>query len=146
MGKREESLHKAIALYEQGYTQKDIAKILGVSEQTLSQWKSDCEDTQLDWDEKKRKAEQNKKSVSSWLEDQIQTTMVKIENDSDDEDSLSRLDKFISMKKKYDGSIDKLGETMRVMEAFASFVRENFPDEGDVVKEITNSFMRYIQH
>ena len=46
MGKREESLHKAVALYEQGYTQKDIAKILGVSEQTLSQWKSDCGDTQ----------------------------------------------------------------------------------------------------
>jgi len=78
------------------------------------------------------------------LEEQIQETMKAIEGDDSSEDLLIRLDKFISMKKKYDGSIDKLGETTRVMGAFANFVREQFPYDVELVKEITNSFMRYM--
>jgi len=143
MGKREDNLHKAIGLYEVGKTQKEIAKIIGVSEQTVSTWKIDCEDTPLDWEDKKKKAEENHKSVSSWLEEQIRLSMDEVSRDSNLE-ALKRLDSFISMKKKYDGSIDKLGETIRVMEAFAMFVKESFPDDVETVKEITSSFMRYI--
>jgi len=48
MGKREENLHKAITLYETGKSQKEIAQIIGVSEQTLSTWKIDCEGSPLE--------------------------------------------------------------------------------------------------
>ncbi|MGL4393607.1 MAG: DUF1804 family protein [Brevinema sp.] len=144
MGKFEELSPRARELFEQGYNQKEIAKILGVSETTLVQWKKRYEKTEFDWELRKQRTLQNKKTVSSWLEDQIQATMQHIEDDIDNEVALKRLDSFISMKKKYDGAIDKLGETSRVMSAFAGFVRENFPDEVDTVKEITNSFMQYI--
>ena len=144
MGKMEEMLPKVVELFEAGKTQKEIAQIMGVTEATLVSWKKQCEGSLLDWEERKWKAMQNKKSVASWLEEQIQATMLQIEEDQGNEYALTKLDKFISMKKKYDGSIDKLGETMRVMEAFASFVRENFPNDMELIKEITNSFMRYM--
>lgn len=144
MGKFEELSPRARELFEQGQTQKDIAKMLGVSETTLVEWKKKFEGTAFDWDERKLKTTQYKKTVASWLEEQIQETMLEIEKDKHCEDLLVRLDKFITMRKKYDGSIDKLGETTRVMGAFAIFVRENFPEDVELVKEITNSFMRYI--
>lgn len=144
MGKFEELSPRARELFEQGYTQKDISKILGISETTLVEWKKRFEGTPYDWDERRLKATQEKRTVASWLESQIQETMLLIEEDKDNQESLTRLDKFITMKKKYDGSIDKLGETTRVMGAFASFVRENFPEDVELIKEITNAFMRYM--
>lgn len=140
----EEMLPRVVELFEQGKTQKEIAQIMEVTEATLVIWKKKCEGTPLDWEQRKWESMQNKKSVASWLEDQIQATMSQIEDDQYNEVALKRLDTFISMKKKYDGSIDKLGETARVMEAFASFVRENFPNEVEMIKEITNSFLRYM--
>ncbi|MGL4676467.1 MAG: DUF1804 family protein [Brevinema sp.] len=144
MGKFEELSPRARELFERGYTQKDIAKILDVSETTLVEWKKKYEGTSFDWKDRKQKVTQEKKSVKAWLEEQIQQAMLDIEKDKSNEESLNRLSKFIVMNKNYDGSIDKLGETSRVMGAFASFVRENFPNDVEIIKEITNSFMRYM--
>lgn len=146
MGKFEELNVRARELFESGKTQKEIAQMLDVSEVTIVEWKKKFEGTPYDWDDRRQKAMQQKRSVASWLEDQIHITMEASDKAEGEEktDLLIRLDRYISMKKKYDGSIDKLGETSRVMGAFASFVRENFPDDVETVKEITNAFMRYM--
>ncbi|MGL4388833.1 MAG: RNA polymerase sigma factor, partial [Brevinema sp.] len=122
MGKFEELSPRARELFEEGYSQKEIAKILNVSETTLVEWKKKYEGSPFDWEERRQKATQNKKNVTTWLEEQIQETMLDLESDMSNEVGLKRLDTLISMKKKYDGAIDKLGETSRVMSAFAGFV------------------------
>ncbi len=77
----------------------------------------------------------------SWLEQQILKTMRQIENDSDNEELVSLLDKYISMKKKYDSAIDPLGETIRVMEEFASYTTANYPTHIELIKKIVGGFM-----
>ncbi len=77
----------------------------------------------------------------SWLERQILKTMRQIENDSDNEELVSLLDKYISMKKKYDSAIDPLGETIRVMEEFANYTTANHPTHIELIKKIVGGFM-----
>ncbi len=134
MGKFEELGHKARELFVQGMSQKDIAKALDVSEATLVEWKKKYEDTSFDWENGKRQAMQKKKTVAAWLDEQIQITMSKVEEDKNhcNDELLNRLAKFISMRKNYDGSIDKLGETKRVMSEFAMFVKREFPDDVEL--------------
>ncbi|MGL5955438.1 MAG: hypothetical protein ACRC0X_02350 [Brevinema sp.] len=77
-----------------------------------------------------------------WLENQMSITMQKIENNPEDKDLLSKLDKYISMKKKYDASLDPLGETIRVMEEFAYYTKKNFPQYTSIIREIVHPFMK----
>ncbi len=77
----------------------------------------------------------------SWLENQIQKTMKQIELDPDDNDLVSLLDKYISMKKKYDKAIDPLGETIRVMEDFANYTKNNNLEHIELIKTIVTGFM-----
>ena len=80
-------------------------------------------------------------NVISWLEKQINYTMQEIESDRDDDSLLSILDKYISMKKKYEGSIDHLHETIRVMQDFATFIQEQHPEKNIIVKEMVHKFL-----
>lgn len=59
-----------------------------------------------------------------------------------EEDLLKRLDAFITMKRKYDAGIDKLGETARVMEAFILFVKEHHKDVKNIVKDAVAGYLR----
>ncbi len=144
MGKFEELGHKARELFVQGMSQKDIAKALDVSEATLVEWKKKYEDTEFDWELSRAKALQVKQSTAEWLEDEIVKVRERINiKDGDIAELYGLLDKLLGMRKKFNDSIDTLGETARVMSSFAQFVKENFPDEIEIIKEVTNAFLRH---
>lgn len=80
-------------------------------------------------------------NVASWLEKQITSTMNKIENNQEDDYLLSILDKYISMRKKYEGSIDPLSETVRVMQEFALFTQQYYPNKAPAIREVLQTFL-----
>ncbi|MDK2818984.1 MAG: hypothetical protein KFW21_06005 [Spirochaetota bacterium] len=82
-------------------------------------------------------------NVISWLEEQIKYTMQEIEKDRNDDSLLSILDKYISMKKKYEGSIDHLHETIRVMQDFVTFIQKYYPEKNTILKDIIYKFLNY---
>ena len=138
MHKKKLLFPKAVELWEQGTKTTAMVSLLGVSQATLIRWKRIYKYEK--W--KNSNIDLNKKSVVYWLEEQIQDTMIQIGKKDSKVDLLGRLDKLISMRKKYESSIDKLGETIRVMGDFANFVREFFPNNVGIVKEIANAFLR----
>ncbi len=138
MHKKKLLFPKAVELWEQGTKTTAMVSLLGVSQATLIRWKRIYKYEK--W--KNSNIDLNKKSVVYWLEEQIQDTMIQIGKKDSKVDLLGRLDKLISMRKKYESSIDKLGETIRVMGDFANFVREFFPHNVGIVKEIANAFLR----
>lgn len=101
--KQNGNMTQAMELYVQGMAQKDIAGMLGVSEQTVSVWKGSCRGTASDWDNRKRQANERKQAFPSWIEEKIDHTMKEIDNalkeGIPEEDLLKRLDAFITMKK-----------------------------------------------
>lgn len=146
--KQNGNMTQAMDLYVQGMAQKDIAGVLGVSEQTVSVWKGSCRGTAWDWDNRKRQTGERKQAFPSWIEEKIDHTMKEIDNaireGIPEEDLLKRLDAFITMKRKYDAGIDKLGETARVMEAFILFVKEHHKDVKNIVKDVITSYLRQV--
>lgn len=146
--KQNGNMSRAMELYAQGMAQKDIAGMLGVSEQTVSVWKGSCRGTPSDWDNRKRQANERKQAFPSWIEEKIDHTMKEIDNaikeGIPEEDLLKRLDAFITMKRKYDAGIDKLGETARVMEAFILFVKDNHKDVKNIVKDAVAGYLRQV--
>lgn len=146
--KQNGNMSRAVELYVQGMAQKDIAGMLGVSEQTVSVWKGSCRGTAWDWDNRKRQANERKQAFPSWIEEKIDRTMEEIDNaikeGIPEEDLLKRLDAFITMKRKYDAGIDKLGETARVMEAFILFVKDNHKDVKGIVKDAVAGYLRQV--
>lgn len=146
--KQNGNMTQAMELYAQGMAQKDIAGMLGVSEQTVSVWKGSCRGTAWDWDNRKRQANERKQAFPSWIEEKIDHTMKEIDNaireGIPEEDLLKRLDAFITMKRKYDAGIDKLGETARVMEAFILFVKEHHKDVKGIVKDAVAGYLRQV--
>lgn len=142
-----QQIHRAIDLYAQGKKQKEIASIMGVSEQTIVKWKHQCRNTKLDWDKAQNEELQNTQTVQQWIEIKIKDTMDAIdtaiaENASGVDSLISRLDKFTTVKKKYEGSIDKFGETARVMEGFGLFIKENYPDVVAEFEEVISAYLR----
>ncbi len=80
-------------------------------------------------------------NTQNWLETQIQKTIKELEAKKDDEDLLVLLDKYISMKKKYSSNVDHLGEKIRVMENFAIFVKNKFPEYRLLIKNMIKKFL-----
>lgn len=88
-----------------------------------------------------KKQSKNHKNTSIWLEKQILNTISKIDKEPESEELISILDKYISMKKKYNDAIDYLGETIRVMEEFTKFTISNHPQHNNTIKEIIKEFL-----
>lgn len=83
----------------------------------------------------------SKINVSTWLEQQIHLTINHINDSPHDSDLLTDLDKYITMKKKYEDSIDHLGEACRVMESFVSFVLDNHQQHSTYLQDIIQEFL-----
>ncbi|SFB88318.1 Homeodomain-like domain-containing protein [Brevinema andersonii] len=148
MMKQVEKLGQAISLYSEGMTQKEIAQVLDVHPQTISIWKNQYKGTPLDWDIKRLQVQERRKAFPAWIEEKIDEAMKDIDRaireGIPEEDYIKRLDAFISMKKKYDIAIDKLGEAKRVMEHFILFVKEHHQDVKDIIKETIARYLRQV--
>lgn len=83
----------------------------------------------------------SKFNVIVWLEHQIHLTIKNINHSPENEELLTRLDKYISMKKKYEIGIDHLGETIRVMESFASYIISQHPKKSVQLQSIVTEFL-----
>ncbi|MGL4676052.1 MAG: hypothetical protein ACRCWI_00065 [Brevinema sp.] len=81
-------------------------------------------------------------NASTWLENQISITMANIETHPENKELIPKLDKYISMKKKYDTSLNHLGETLRVMEDFIRYTQKEFPQYTLIIKEIIYPFLK----
>ena len=119
---------------------------MGVAEQTIGKGKAQCKGTKLDWDKAQNEELENTQTVQQWLEIKIKATMDAIDKaiaEGGEADPLiSRLDKFTTVKKKYEGSRDKFGETARVMEGFGLFIKEHYPEAVAEFEEVISAYLR----
>lgn len=139
-------INQAKKLYEDGYSQKDIAQTMGVSDAAVSTWKSKAEGMGQTW---QVKADASKYIiVPTELETHIQGVLKKYKDNtlahSERMEVLDELDALVSIRKKYDGANDKYGETIRVMGRFGSYVRDNHGDSIALIKDIMNGFIRSV--
>ncbi|MGL4367648.1 MAG: hypothetical protein ACRCTQ_05165 [Brevinemataceae bacterium] len=80
-------------------------------------------------------------NIFSWIDRNMNQAMENIDKDIECQKNLKLLDSLISMRKKYDGSIDILGERIRVMEHFIEFAKLHFFDDLETVKKICEAFL-----
>lgn len=139
-------INQARKLYEDGYSQKDIAQTMGVSEATVSGWKTKAEDLGGAW---QVKADASKYIiVPTELETLIQHVLKKYKDNtlehSERMEVLDELDALVSIRKKYEGANDKYGETIRVMGRFGSYVRDNHGESTALIRDIIGGFVRSV--
>lgn len=80
-------------------------------------------------------------NVLSWLDEKIDNCIAMIDSNNSTSKNLKMLDELISLRKKYDSSIDHLGERIRVMEKFIFFVTENYKKDITKLKKICSDFL-----
>lgn len=65
-------------------------------------------------------------NIMTWLEEQIHQNMKLIDQEGNTKEHLATLDLLVSIRKKYHDGNDPLGEKIRVMEEFISFIKERY--------------------
>lgn len=139
-----ENINIAKDLYGKGYSGKEIAERMGVSEATVSVWRAKSKELGIEW-----KYEGGAyASVTSWIEEKIRAVMRGIDDagreNAPTEHLYGELDSLVTIRKKYEDGTDTYGETVRVMEKFGAYVGKHHKDVKDIVKEAVTSFMQSV--
>lgn len=109
---------KAFHLYRQGKSQTEIAGIIGVSEQTISNWKK-----KYDWDRRLAQISASTRRASDKLR-QILADEIENMKDASNADAIHKLSLVLE---KLDGKFDRLAFTIEVMEDFNAFLLVHYP-------------------
>lgn len=138
-----QKISKAYELYCQGKNISEIAAELKASPEELMHWKKLCAGTPRDWAEGRRAMAW---SPGLWLDKKIVQTMRALDKADESGQKALRdcLDDYISMKKKYESSIDRFGETKRVMEDFIGYLKDEFREHIPLLKDIIEAYLRHV--
>ena len=127
---------KAEQLLKQGLSVPAVAKAVGCDRSTVARWKKNPFTPE--------------ENPLIWLDNQIIRSMKNIDSlQSEEKDfKVERdvLDDFISMKKKYDSSLDRYGETKRVFEDFSLYVTREHPESAGIVAQIMADYAQFLGH
>ncbi|NPV38309.1 MAG: DUF1804 family protein [Brevinematales bacterium] len=119
-------------------TLKEISTQLGISQNTLSRWKK-----AMDWDTEKQKYRKKTKNVLEILERKIEELIEEIEKVSVFDLSEENLKKLKILKETL-AAIKKTETTfqtyLRVMDKFADFIREKYPEKKEEFARIIQEF------
>ena len=124
---------KAFALYRSGkHTQATIAKMVEVSEQTISNWKKEYE-----WDARLAKVSASTRRASDKLREIL---ALEIENmkDASNADGIHKLSLVLD---KLDGHFDRIAFTIEIMEDFNDFLNSNYPSLTAQFHEVLSPFL-----
>lgn len=133
---------KAFELYKAGVSQREIAEIVGVSEQTISSWKE-----RYSWDQKLKAFESSSRSSKEILERIISEKIQKVESTEVDqlpkgfEDGLLKLTVVLE---KMDKHFDRLAFTIENMEDLNEFLNANHPAQVSKFHELLPEFLNFI--
>lgn len=122
-------------LYRKNKDQKEIAEILGVSEQTISTWKK-----KFDWESRKRKWLTSRQSISERVLEQT-ADMAENMNLKENPGILDLINKATLTIERLDKSVDMLASTIQVMEDFIKYLHEHNPELGEGVQEALADFL-----
>ena len=136
---------KAFELYKAGVSQREIAEIVGVSEQTISGkngWKK-----RFEWDKKLKAYESSSRSSKEILERIISEKIQKVESTEVDqlpkgfEDGLLKLTMVLE---KMDKHFDRLAFTIEIMEDFNDYLNAHHPNQVSKFHDLLPEFLNYI--
>ncbi|MGL5722503.1 MAG: helix-turn-helix domain-containing protein [Brevinema sp.] len=125
---------KAEQLLKQGLSVQAVAKAVGCDRATVTRWKKNP----FTPDE----------NPLIWLDNQIIRSMQNIDRLQGEEKDfkLERdiLDDFIGMKKKYDSSLDRYGETKKVFEDFSLFIAREHPESAGAIAQMMAEYAEFL--
>lgn len=130
---------KAFRFYLEGKTQREIAEVLGTSEQTISKWKK-----KHNWDQRVEERSASTRRSADILRRVIASRINKLENLEDDEIPKSigdELHKLQLVLEKLDGHFDRLAFSIEIMEDFNQFLIQHFPEHVEIFHELLPNFL-----
>ncbi|MGL5253788.1 MAG: helix-turn-helix domain-containing protein [Brevinema sp.] len=125
---------KAEQLLKQGLSLSAVAKATGCDRSTIARWK--------------KQPFSPEENPLIWLDNQIIRSMQNIDRlQSEEKDfKIERdiLEDFISMKKKYDSSLDRYGETKRVFEDFSLYISREHPNNAPLIAQMMAEYAEFL--
>lgn len=136
--KREQTKVRARTLYlQEKKTPEDIASMLRVHVTTVYRWKREDH-----WDKDLTEMLNTGESLREKLFTQLNTKVEELARDGGSPDGIAKLWKVI---KELDPTVDKLGNTIRTMEEFTSFLGEQYPGALKEMAEPIERFLDYVR-
>lgn len=127
---------EAFKLFRQGKTQKEIAGVVGVSEQTISAWSQ-----KFDWQNRRRQWNNSSQAISEKLMMLLSKDVQELEKL--DASAMDRIQKAVKSIKQLDQTVDMLASTIQVMEDFVEYAQNKNPEVAQIIQEALPDFLMW---